>query len=436
MTAPTVRGRVDQSSPRGRPQVTLFHPTFGYVGGAEVLVLRHAALLCALDCDVRLVTRAYDADRWRPWVADAEIEVACVGRGWWEKKLYRGPRRSLLGAARRLAPRMTGSDAVVAYNAPAPAILGTLRPGAARLVWHCNEPPRALHFAEVTRTSVARVPAAPLTNGGGGTPPLDLGWVAQQLAEYRQRLAGRWRFALDRALDVERVRRIDRIVALSDYSAESVRLVYGRAADRVIPPPIPEPGAAPRRAGLDRAGGGLHVLAHARIEPLKNVHTLLLGFARFRAQVPGAHRLHVVGTGPWLDGLRAAADALGLADAVAWHGFLDAPALEAVYARCDVFALLPFDEPFGMVFPEAALRGLLLVGSDHGGPAEILDGGTYGWAVDAFDPEPLADALEEAWGLSDGEADRRRARAAAAMRGRYGAAAVGPQLRAAFLDDR
>lgn len=433
MTATTPRGRGGQSVTRARPRVTLFHPAFGYVGGAEVLVMRHAALLRAFGCDVQLVTRAYDAERWRPWEG-ADFAVECVPRGWWEKKLYRGPRRSLLGAARRLAPRVAESDCVVAYNAPAPAILGTLPPPAARAVWHCNEPPRELHFPETARAAVAHLPAHPLTNGPARTPLLDLAWVARKLADYHRRLAERWRFALDRTLDVERVRQLDRIIALSDYSAESVRLVYGRLVDAVVPPVVPAPAAVPRRAGIDRAGGGLHVLAHARLEPMKNIDAVLHGFARFRARVPGAHQLHVVGTGPWLDPLRAASDALDLGDAVRWHGYLDAVALETVYARCDVFALLPLDEPFGMVFPEAALRGLLLIGPDHGGPAEILDGGALGWAVDAFDPEPLADALEEVWGLADGEADRRRARAAAACEARYGAAAVGPALRAAFLD--
>lgn len=433
MTAPTLLGRGRRSDARTRPRVTLFHPAFGYVGGAEVLALRQAALLRSLGCDVRVVTGAYDRERWAPWAASHEVAVDCVPRRWLEKKLYRGPRRALLGAARRFAPHFAGSDCVVAYNAPAPAILATLPPAGARAVWHCNEPSRELHLPETMREAVARVPAAPLTNGGPAPGP-DLAWVGEKLAEYHRQLAHRWRFALDRVLDLERVRALGRIVTLSDYSAESVRLVYGRAVDAVVPPLVPEPAAAPRRAGIDRAGGGLGVLAHARLEPMKNVATVLEGFARFRARVPGAHRLHVVGVGPWLERLRARGDALGLGDAVRWHGYLDAGALEAVYARCDVFALLPLDEPFGMVFPEAALRGLLLVGSDHGGPAEILDGGAYGWAVDAFDPDPLADALEAAWGLSDGEADRRRERATAAMRARYGAAVLGPRLRAALLE--
>ena len=36
------------------------------------------------------------------------------------------------------------------------------------------------------------------------------------------------------------------------------------------------------------------------------------------------------------------------------HGFLPHDSLRSLYERCDVLALLPLDEPFGMIFPEAA----------------------------------------------------------------------------------
>jgi glycosyltransferase involved in cell wall biosynthesis len=121
-----------------------------------------------------------------------------------------------------------------------------------------------------------------------------------------------------------------------------------------------------------------------------------------------------------------------VADAVHFHGFLAAPALAAVYDACDVYAGLPLDEPFGMVFPEAALRGLLVVGPDHGGPREILDDGRLGWTVDPLAAEAVGGALAEAWRLSHAEADRRRRALADACRARYGPAAVLPRLRAAL----
>ena len=89
---------------------------------------------------------------------------------------------------------------------------------------------------------------------------------------------------------------------------------------------------------------------------------------------------------------------------------------------------------YDMVFPEAAQRGLLLIGPDHGGPLEILDGGALGWALDIFSPEPLADALAEASRLPAHEVARRRERAATACRDRYGPRATLPVLLAQLVE--
>jgi glycosyltransferase involved in cell wall biosynthesis len=113
-----------------------------------------------------------------------------------------------------------------------------------------------------------------------------------------------------------------------------------------------------------------------------------------------------------------------------FHGYLPDGELRTVYESCDVFALLTLDEPFGMVYPEAAAKGLLLVGPDHGGPLEILDGGRLGTVVDPFSVEDLAEALGEIWSLGDAEVEQRRDRADQACRARYGIEAVGPQLMA------
>ena len=437
------------SARAGTPLVAALHPAFHFVGGAEVLVLRQLAALRAPDLALRLVTRRVEGERWAARFAALDLDVRVVPRRWWERHVDRSPARRHGRAAERVAPHLADAACVVAYNHPASVTLGTLRP-AARSVWQCNEPPRDLHFPEVTRRAVAELralaepPAVTLLPGrgpkGDRRPPdggeldvapdrsIDLAWTAGRLA-WRARHLADPAFAAERALDVAAVGRLDDVVAISDYTAETARQVYGCR----VPPIVPAPAAVPRRQGLARSGGGLQLLTHTRLEPLKNVDAVLRGFARFRGRVAGDHRLHVVGTGSLAPALRRAADALGLGDAVRWHGFLPDAELAAVYAACDVVAFLPFDEPFGMVLPEAALGGLLCIGSDHGGPAEILDGGALGPTVPPLDAEALADALEATWRLSDAGADARRARLVHACRGRYAADVVGPRLRRALL---
>jgi glycosyltransferase involved in cell wall biosynthesis len=143
-----------------------------------------------------------------------------------------------------------------------------------------------------------------------------------------------------------------------------------------------------------------------------------------------------VGEGGHESRLKGLARQLCPDEAIRFHGYLHKDELRPVCEACDVFVLLPVDEPFGMVFPEAAANGLLLVGPDHGGPMEILDGGRLGWVCDAFSPEALAERLAEIWALDDATVNQRRQEADRACRARYAPAVVGPQLLHALTHGR
>jgi glycosyltransferase involved in cell wall biosynthesis len=191
---------------------------------------------------------------------------------------------------------------------------------------------------------------------------------------------------------------------------------------------FPEGGLTRRSIDRDR----LQVLVHTRLEVLKNVDTVIRGFARYHAGHPGS-ALHIVGDGPARARLEALATDLLSPTACTLHGYLQQDELRALYERCDVLALLPLDEPFGMIFPEAAARGLLLIGPDHGGPLEIFEGGNLGPCVDPFDPAAVAEALQEVGDLSPSEVSRRRVEADRSCRARFSSSVVVPKLRRALL---
>ena len=159
------------------------------------------------------------------------------------------------------------------------------------------------------------------------------------------------------------------------------------------------------------------MIAQSRLSAVKNVEMVVRGVAEVRRRGHDVV-LEVAGEGPERQRLEALADR-ELASAVRFHGYLSRPDLDALMADCDVFALLPFDEPFGMVFVEAMLRGLVVVGPDHGGPIEILEGGALGFTSSVVEPAGLADRLEEILLLSDAEIDRRRERAHRACLDRF-----------------
>ena len=393
-------------------QLGIFQPSFANVGGAELLAAAQVAYFQAHDIGVKLVTFSFDAARWRERLNG--LAVTTVQKRHWTDLLGAWTRiAKLRRRAQRAARCFTGCDVVLAYNYPCSTMLG-VADIAARKVWQCNEPPRMLHLRDANPAMTARVEAT----GGKG--------LEDMCAPFARRLQEADRSAQRRAFDQRCIARLDEIYAISEFSRDNVRRIYGRCRQEAIPPMVRFPTRVTQRSGLDRAG--LKVLVHSRLERPKNIDTVLRGFANFQKEVCSAAVLHVVGDGSYRPRLEHLARELCPASAIQFHGYLSDAQVQPVYATCDVFALLPVDEPFGMVFPEAAAHGLLLVGPDHGGPLEILDGGRLGWGCDAFSPEALSEALAAIWALDDASVNSRRVAADRACRARYAAPVVGPKL--------
>ncbi len=320
------------------------------------------------------------------------------------------PRRSSHAAVERRCARhaaaLSGLDVVIGGNHPSNMVAARAGEGV-RSLWACMEPSRRLYPRETLPVLSARLDAV--------DPSDDCSLMRAMRPVMSGKDAGV--VVAQRQADRDMVPDIERITAISETSAASVQRIYGRVVDEVIYPTVNQPLPSARAPGI--AADGLRVLTHGRVDLLKNVETVMRGFAQFRFRRSGRHELNIVGTGSDEVRLGLLARDLGITHVVKFHGFLGDVALRRLYERCDVMAAVPVDEPFGMVFPEAALHGLLLVGPDHGGPFEILDGGALGRAVDAFAPDQLSAALDEVWGLSYGEAERRRGRAYDACLQRY-----------------
>lgn len=402
------------------PRVALFHPSFAVAGGAEFLIATQASNLAADGMDLRLVTMAFDAKRWSARLAGVDIRT--YSKRHWLDALMPWDR---IGKIRRralaAAPHLQDRDVVLAYNFPTNDMLGYLELPA-RTIWQCNEPPRGLHMREANPILSARVDAS----RGHFTEDAAASF-ARRLLRFDRSLSGQSSLRNRRAFDLDTTSRIDTLFAISAFSRDNARRIYGRCEEQPIYPVVRFPEGGRSRRGLDRSG--LQVLVHSRLEVLKNIDTVIRGFAQFQATNPGA-RLQIVGEGAHRPRLEALAKELLAQGSYRFHGYLPDEELRVVYEGCDVFALLTLDEPFGMVYPEAAAKGLLLIGPDHGGPLEILDGGRLGWAVDAFSPEALAEAMAEIWSLEDADIERRRDLADRACRSRYGIEAIAPQLKA------
>jgi phosphatidyl-myo-inositol dimannoside synthase len=168
----------------------------------------------------------------------------------------------------------------------------------------------------------------------------------------------------------------------------------GVCAERVVKVPAAVEGgldlaAAPASPEPDR------VLSLGRLVPRKGQDVLIDAVAR----LPSVH-LDVVGEGPDRPRLQALIDRLRLEDRVTLHGHLPQADLEALWRRASLFALPVRDEGdgdvegFGLVYLEAAARGVAAVGSRRSGAAEAIVHGETGVLLeDPLDADAIATTL-------------------------------------------
>ncbi|WP_329525023.1 GT4 family glycosyltransferase PelF [Streptomyces sp. NBC_01462] len=181
---------------------------------------------------------------------------------------------------------------------------------------------------------------------------------------------------------------------------ESIRTVYNGVDPAAFPPAGPEP-AEPT---LSWAG---------RVDPIKDLETLIRAFALARTQLP-ALRLRLFGGTPrggegYRERCEALAAELGHADAVTFEGRVDD--IKDAYAAGSVVMLSSISEGFPFTLIEAMSCGRATVSTDVGGVREAV--GDTGLVVPPRDPAAMAAAALELLGdparrRSMGEAARLR----------------------------
>jgi glycosyltransferase involved in cell wall biosynthesis len=192
-------------------------------------------------------------------------------------------------------------------------------------------------------------------------------------------------------------RRADRVIAISQASAHDVetRLHVDPARIDVIPlgygsparsAPTPEPEL---RAALG-LGAGPIVLNVGMKKRHKNQRRVVQALAQIRAAVPGAQLVLAGAPSPYDAELRAEADALGLADAVALPGYVDEADLEGLYAAAVAFVFPSLNEGFGLPVLEAMARGVPVVTSDRSALPEVA--GDAALLVDPTSVDAIATA--------------------------------------------
>ena len=193
----------------------------------------------------------------------------------------------------------------------------------------------------------------------------------------------------------------------SRFPRERVRVIHNGIEPASAASPL-DRRKARMLLGLDERG--FVVTTVARLDPVKDLVTLLDAFAAVRKRVPGA-RLVIVGDGPERQRLDARAAQDDLAGSVQITGYRSD--VRALLPAADVYASSSISEGVSITILEAMATGIPVVATAVGGTPEILSDGTGGILVPSRDPAQMAAAI-----ASLAEDHRRRGALAAAARRR------------------
>jgi len=192
------------------------------------------------------------------------------------------------------------------------------------------------------------------------------------------------------------MRRLDRVVAVSESTRRDLEQYAGVPAERIV---VAYNGAdldrfgpargddARRRAAAALGTEAPFILYTARLEhPGKNHVRLLQALAQLKARGSLRHKLVLAGS-PWhgAAAITAEVERLGLQDDVIFTGFVPDQLLPSLYAAADLFVFPSLFEGFGIPLLEAMISGTPVCAADVSSIPEVT-----GDAALLFDPGDAA----------------------------------------------
>jgi len=214
---------------------------------------------------------------------------------------------------------------------------------------------------------------------GGDVPGLvpELKWIHRLLAPWRR---GVLRSAAAIIANDEELARLER---LADHVP--VEVIHN-GVDCVFFRPAAPPADPPQ-------GQPLRWLFCGRVHHQKNLLQLLQEFAWLRQQHPAAGELDLVGDGPMRPELERAADRLGIAQVVRWHGWQSKAQLLLHYQAAGCFLNPSLYEGMPNTVLEAMACGLPVIASNVGGNSTLVRPEENGLLFDLGRPGALGAAM-------------------------------------------
>lgn len=191
--------------------------------------------------------------------------------------------------------------------------------------------------------------------------------------------------------------RADAIVTISEASRRDIERFYPFARGKVAVTPLaagPVAATEPDYAGVaGLLGAGEFILAVGTLQPRKNLGRLIEAYLRARERRSIDARLVIVGRAAWRH-----SELFGLVqnsrfrDDVVFAGYLDEPAIAALYRRCAVFVYPSLYEGFGLPVLEAMACGAPVITSTTSSLPEVA--GDAALLVDPLSVDAIGAALD------------------------------------------
>ena len=142
-----------------------------------------------------------------------------------------------------------------------------------------------------------------------------------------------------------------------------------------------------RSLGLSWPEDSVIVGITARLNPVKDIPTLIRGFALAHKNCP-ALRLLIAGDGAEMDNLKKLSEDLGVSEEVCFAGWITDT--DSFYSAIDINSLTSLSETFSYSLTEGARFHLPTVASRVGGVPYLIDHGIHGLLFEAGDFETLS----------------------------------------------
>jgi len=129
----------------------------------------------------------------------------------------------------------------------------------------------------------------------------------------------------------------------------------------------------------------------ARLNPVKDIATLIRAFARLVESTDMNLKLRIAGDGSEMMKLKSLATQLGVGDMVEFLGWITD--MDEFYSTLDINVMCSISETFPYALLEGAKAGLATVSSIVGGIGNLIDDGVNGFLFKAGDSKTLAKCL-------------------------------------------